>query len=183
MTPSNDDYELVARRLDGEAVELTAEQRSLAEEIAADSEAVAPALDAQLPPGLLHRVAAGFRPARPARRALRWGIPLAAAAAVAVAVVLATLWLGGNGPQIVGPTQIAAEDYLRELAKNPDPGLRAEIDALETELLAAQAKVVMGEPSDTEIAVADLAQQIDAAFADDQAAEDEAAWQEFLEKL
>ena len=181
MKPADEDYELAARWLDGEAVELAGEQRALVDELAADAEAVGSALDVRLPPGTLHRVAAGLRPVRPQPSVLKWRIPLAAAAAAVIAVALGMLWLGsGETPK---PTGIAVDDYVRELARSPAPGLGAEIDALETDLASAHACVVLGEPWDLEVAVADLADQVEQAFAEDQAAEDEAAWRKLLESM
>ncbi len=178
---SSEDYELVARRLDGEVVELTAEQNALGEEVAADFEAVGAALDVQLPPGTLHRVAAGLWPARPQPFVLKWHVQRAIATAAVIAVALGMIWLGTLETAPAG--DMTADVYLRELIKNPDPGLGVEIDAVETDLASAHASVVLDEPSDLEVAVADLAEKVEEAFAEDQAAEDEAAWRDLLENM
>lgn len=181
MKPSNEDYERVARWLDGQTVELTGEQRALVDEIAVEAEAVGRALDVRLPPGTLHRVAAGLRPARRETRVLKWRIPQAVAAAAVLAIAVGMLWLGGG--ETPKPPDIAVDDYVQELVRSPAPALGAEIDALETDLASAHACVVLGEPSDLEVALADLADQVERAFAEDQAAEDEAAWRKLLESM
>jgi len=179
MTPRNEDYDLVARYLDGEPLELTAEQKALAEEIASDFAVVGPALDAAPPGGMLHRVSARIRHAgRPKARVLKWRVPLAAAAGLVIATLAGILWLhnGGNG---ILPADVA----VRELLKNPDPGLRAEIDAAEIDLAAAQAVVTGDEPSDLELALVDVAEQIETVIEENEAADDEAAWRAWLQNL
>ena len=122
MKPANEDYELAARWLDGEAVELTGRQRALVDEIAVDAEAVGLALDVRLPPGTLHRVAAGLRPVRPQARVLKWRITQAVAAAAVIAVALGMLWLGGR---VAPPPPEPAAG-----GEGPDGGARGQVEYL-----------------------------------------------------
>ena len=179
MTPRNEDYDLVARYLDGEPVELTAEQMALAEEIASDATVVGRALDVTPPAGLLHRVSGRVRPAaRPMTRVLRWRMPLAAAAGLVIAVLAGILWTHTPPHQM-----LPADVCVRELLKNPDPGFRAEIDAAETDLAAAQAVVTGAEPSGLELALVDVTEKIETVIEEGDAAEDEAAWRAWLQNL
>lgn len=92
MNTTNEDYELVARYLDGEEVTLSAAQRALAEEIVSDGRQVGGALDVPAPAGTLHRVHGRLLPVlRPRRgiwRRVRWAVPAAAAAAAILMVML-----------------------------------------------------------------------------------------------
>jgi hypothetical protein len=94
--PNERDYELIARWLDGEPVELSDRQRRVADEIAGDERALGPTPKGRLPDGVRRKAMA------PVRRALAWRamtrklVPLTAAAAVLVAVGL--LWQAGVGP-------------------------------------------------------------------------------------
>ena len=182
MTPSNRDYELIARRLDGESVELTSEQEALAEEIAADAAAVAPALDVAVPPGMLHRVAARVGPATAAARPLRWRLPVSIAAGLVVATLAGILYF-----QPVDPVEkngaLAPDVYVQELLKNPNGGLAAEIKAVETDLASAHAAVILDEPSELEVALADAYDETVAATEQDAAVEDETAGTERLQSL
>jgi len=181
---ANADCELAARRLDGERVALTAEQEALAAEVAADLDAVAPALDVAMPAGTLHRVAARLQPAKGHTFVVKWHIGRAAAAAAVVAIALGMLWVGSGPPARPAPAgELAADVYLRELVRNPDPGLGAEIKAVETDLAGTHAAVVLGEPSDLEVAVAYLADEIRTALDEDEAAKDADAWQQWIQNL
>jgi hypothetical protein len=101
---ANEEYERVARRLDGEPSPLTPAEEALARDIQADLAKVAPALNVAMPAGVLHRVNAGLgQPARlaPARKkALIWRIQpwlsAAAGAAVFVAAILTPVGPGGK---------------------------------------------------------------------------------------
>ncbi len=88
------EYERIGRRLDGEDVELTAEQQAVADDIIAAQAALAGRLDAPAPPHALRharRRMAGEL-ARPRHNNLmRLGTYAAAAAAVAAVVVVAVM--------------------------------------------------------------------------------------------
>jgi anti-sigma-K factor RskA len=140
MNHVNKDYEAVARWLDGEAVELTAEQRALGAEIAAGEAAVGVALDAPVPPGALHRAAARLAGARPAgrRSAVVWRWVGAAAAAAAAVVFLAlpprTPTTHTRGETAEAPVALALADELD-----------AEVAALGQEIADYRVALIMSE--------------------------------------
>ncbi len=108
ITPEQ--LELIARRLDGESVELAPELELIASQIAADEAALGKGLDVAMPAGTLHRVAARAltRPTRPAQFVGRkWFKVGAAMAAAAAAVVVATVFFSLRPPEDQGNRNIA----------------------------------------------------------------------------
>ncbi len=181
MGRSNEDLERVARRLDGENIELTASQQALARQVAADAARLARALDVPLPAGTLHRVHARLRQARqPGRAKWRIGRMVAAAAAVLLAG-LGLLWVatGGHRPR----PQIAPEVYVREFLKAPSPNFQACVAVIEEELAAAQVRLAWGEPPELEVALAGLEEELQQSLAGEDASSDEAVWQQWMESL
>jgi anti-sigma-K factor RskA len=165
----NDDDKL-ARALDRQDVNLTPEQRRLAEQVAADERALSGLLDAPLPPGVLHRVAARVAaerakaPADRQRQAARlvrrrrWtaGI-IAATAAAAAAVFLLALTL--NHPTPTGPQVVHNQNPRTAPAGNLD----AEVAMIEAELNAYRQAFITDDspqiPNDVDQAIEALARE------------------------
>lgn len=134
MNTTNEDYELVARYLDGEEVTLSAAQRALAEEIVSDGRQVGGALDVPAPAGTLHRVHGRLLPVlRPRRgiwRRVRWAVPAAAAAAAILVVMLLP-----SGPERRVPERtISAREYVEQFVNRPADELDLRADLLAEEL-------------------------------------------------
>jgi hypothetical protein len=94
VNPSQQQYEDIARYLDGEDVPLSPPLKELAEQIRRDEQTVGPGLDVATPPAAMDRARSRMLAelARPTRRA--WGRWIAgASAAAAAAVVVLALWL------------------------------------------------------------------------------------------
>lgn len=132
MTLEERNYQRVARYLDGEAIELDAAERALADEIRRDESSLYTRLDVPLPDGLEQRQARRvLSVSRPRRRLLRfsaWGGALAAAAAMLLVAVLHTQ--PTSKPKTLTPqSQITTEQYVESLAP------QAEVDT-ELELLS-----------------------------------------------
>ncbi|MCD4699985.1 MAG: hypothetical protein K8R91_05380 [Phycisphaerae bacterium] len=175
MNTQNEDYEIIARRMDGEEIELTESQKALAGEIAADAEIVGRALDVRLPGGTLHRVNASIRQSHLAgqnqqtswfRRAgpptyRRWaGVSAAVAAAVIVAVVL-LLPSGpdGNGTKI---TELFPPANGEQFAYNTaDDDLDFRVEALLEDLADARTTLMLDEDFSAELAIASFEQEME----------------------
>ena len=169
MNTNNKDYELIARMLDGEEVDLTEAQQALADEIAADTEAVGRALDVQLPGGTLHRINASIRQGhtgrRPARLWFRWA---GAAAAVAAAVIVAAVlfWPAGpdgngkKGPDPFDPAN--GEPFIYN-----DDDLDICVDAFSDESADARAALLLDEDFSTELAMASFEQEMEELMLDE----------------
>ncbi len=99
--PNERDYERVARWLDGEPVELSDRQRRLADEITRDERALGSTPRGRLTDQTRRRARAPVRRALAWRAATRKLAPLAAAAALLLAVGL--IWLAGVGPDESSP--------------------------------------------------------------------------------
>ena len=138
MSLNERQYERIARRLDGEQVELSAEEQAVAEEIRSGEGVVGQVMEVSVSPRALEqarrRMAA--RPVRLRRRILRFSY-LSAAAVAAILVLAVTLFWQtptkgpseGNGfaaAQYVVP-ELTAQDVEIEL-------LASEIDELAAEL-------------------------------------------------
>jgi hypothetical protein len=166
MSATQEDYERIGRRIDGEDVDLTEAQRALAEEIAADEAGVGAALAVSLPGGTLHRVSARVRRALPGRRrarAVRWA---AAAAAVAAAVAMAALLTTDtNG--------VEPSEYVAHFLHAPSGELEARADMLADELAEYQVHLAVGDEWGLEVAVNGLEQELGELIP----AEDPAAWE------
>ena len=174
MAAANDDFERVARWLDGEDVELTAEQRALAEEVLADEAALAGALEVAPPPGVLHRVQAGLVRG-PVRRPLRRRYLAVLSAAAAVVATVLALWLVGRSS--MGP---ATPEYVEQFLEPPAAALDARVDALAEELADAQVRLALGDEWPVETAVAALAEELGELIADEGAAGTWELWEESL---
>ncbi len=155
MDPSNEDYESVARRLDGEDAALSARQQALAGQLADDEAVVGRALDAPMPPGVLHRVAARALSAR--RRRARRVRPTAVAAGVAVALTAGLWWLGGWRAEPV--PEVSTERLVEEFVKMPSADLQAAIDTMADELAITTLNVLTDAP-EIDLAIAGLEEEL-----------------------
>ena len=125
MNPSEQQYEQIARYLDGEDVSLSEPLRELAEQIRRDEAAVGQALDITVPPPAIgnarNRMLAEL--ARPRRRALRRWVGGLSAAAAAAAIVLA-VWLAAEfGPapsETLAEIEPSYEQFAYALADDPE---------------------------------------------------------------
>ncbi len=172
MNMSNEDYEIVARRLDGEDVELTAAQQALADEISADTEAVGMAMDIDLPGGTLHRINARMNQDRsepkPARLWLRW---TGAAAAVAAAVIVAVVFMLPEPKTPIMPTPPApngltnGEQFVYNTITDDDLDFR--VEAFSDELDDARTALLMNDDFSDELAMASMEQDMEELLLDD----------------
>jgi hypothetical protein len=136
MIPSEQDYEQVAAWLDGGKVELTAGQRALAEEIAADSSRLGSALDVSPPPGVLHRVHARMQPPQDAHKARRrhgWLVFPAAAAAAAAILLGLLLPQGPTGPH--AGRGLSPMEMMNAFLQGPDGNLHEQAEQLGLEIM------------------------------------------------
>ncbi len=131
MNVSQEDYQRVARVLDGEDLSLSADQRRLLDQILQDEDLLEDRLDVRTPKPALdrawRRMQGGLaRPRQPAR----WILAAAGAAAAAAAAAVVALVL--LGPEPTGPTrgpsaltlpEPSAEDLLAALAGEPEDEL------------------------------------------------------------
>ena len=157
MSPTDKDYELVGRWLDGEDVELTGPQRGLAGEIAADAAAVSAAIAAPPPAGMLHRVSARLRRHRPARGIvrgpLRWASVAAAAAVVVAAALLCTV-----RPRVAA---VPPAEYVRQFLYTPAGELDPRLYQLGEELTAYQVELALREYAAIEDVVDEIELELD----------------------
>ena len=155
MNPSEKDYARVGRRLDGEDVELTAAQRALAREVAADAEKVGLLLDVKLPPGLLHRLHGRMVDAGRTRLRGRW-LRRAGAAAAAVVIAGAVFTLirtrGGNG--------ISPQQYVETFLRLPAEELDARVELLAEEVADYRMQLCLGEACPLEMALQGLEEEM-----------------------
>lgn len=169
MNTTNEDYELVVRYLDGEEVTLTAAQLALAEEIAADGRQVGRVLEVPSPAGTLHRVhgrtVRHLRPASRLWRRVRWAAPLAAAAAVILALVL----LPGTTAKPVPEPTIAAADYVDHFTRSPTQELDLRVDLLAEELADYHVRLALNGSWAFETAVAGVEEEMEDLLLDDEA--------------
>ncbi len=173
MNPSERDYRQVARWLDGAAVELTPAQRALAEQIQADAARVGPALDVQVPGGVLHRVRArmggageGSRRLLPRPGALvrrpglrRLGRVGWAAAAAAVLIAAGLLWLGDA--RRPGANGVSALQYLQSFLRPQDDLLDPGAELLGEQIADHRMELSLDDAWPFEMAVQGLAEEID----------------------
>ena len=161
MNTTNEDYELVARYLDGEEVTLTAAQLALAEEVVSDGREVGRALEAPSPAGTLHRVhgrmVRDLKPARRLWRRVRWAAPLATAAAV----ILAMVFLPGAPTRLVPEPTIAAADYVDHFTTSPTQELDLRVDLLAEELADYHVRLALNGSWEFETAVAGVEEEMD----------------------
>ena len=161
MNPRDEDYELVARYLDGEQLTLTPAQRELADEVVADTGLVAAALVVPVPSGTLHRanvrMSAALRARRGLRRRLRWAIPAAAAAAVVLAVAVLPWGLEYQTPRV----ELTAGEYVEQFLKAPADDLGTRMDLLAEELADYQVRLTLGRISEFEVSLAVVEEEIE----------------------
>jgi len=169
VNATNEDYELVARYLDGEEVTLTAAQLALAEEVVSDGGQVGRALEVPSPAGTLHRVhgrmVRDLRPASRRWRRVRWAVPLAAAAAVILALVMLP---GGPARTVPEPT-IAAADYVDHFTSSPTQELDLQVDLLAEELADYHVRLTLNGSWSFETAVAGVEEEMEDLFLGDEA--------------
>lgn len=137
MKPGTEQFDAVARWLDGQAVELTAQEKALAEELQANERQVGPLLEAPMDAAVLEHVRQRLRNRRVVWRRVVQLRYVASAAASAAAVLLVALTLNPGRPN-QAPAPQAAE------AATPAPGFSAQeeelvllardLDALEAEM-------------------------------------------------
>lgn len=188
--PSEHDYELAGWFLDGQTVELTAQQRALADEIAADERAMGPALDAPAAPdalrNALRRMGAAQELTRRARRARLvprpsmarlWGPVAALAAAVVVAaLVLPQLLTPERGPR---PTPLGTEEFVRQFVQAPHGTLDAELEALGEDLAQCHMQVLLGD-APVDLHLRGLKQEMNNVLEPDEPGMELEAWEESL---
>jgi hypothetical protein len=163
MNALEQEYELVARRLDGEDVQLTPAQQALADEIAADQARVGPLLAPPLPAGLLHRVHARLtaRPARLAPRVAwaRWGVVAAAAV-----ILLAVAFLSRGPARSNSP--MSAADYISAFLHTPGSELEMQAEMLSNEMDNYQVELALGDTGPVDQAVRAMDDAMTDAIAD-----------------
>ncbi|MDY7011152.1 MAG: hypothetical protein SVV80_10435 [Planctomycetota bacterium] len=164
MNTHNEDYEIIARRMDGEDIDLTEAQKALAEEIAADAEVVGRALDVRLPGGTLHRVNARIGQSHVTERKRRT-IWLGRAAAVAAAVIVAAVLLLPSGPdeegiKITEPLPTAnGELFVLNIIADDDLDFR--VEALSEDLDDTRTAMMLDEDFSTEMVMASFEQEME----------------------
>jgi hypothetical protein len=151
MSPTERDYELVGRWLDGEEVSLTPGQRALGEEIASGAAEVGAALDVAMPAGALHR-AHGRLAVRP--RVPRVGRLVAAAAAVVVAAGL--LIVLGTRPE----AGVSPQQYVASFLGAPAGDFDARAELLTEELAACRMELALADSWPLELALQGLEDDI-----------------------
>ena len=168
MNITPEDYDLIARWLDGEPLELTEEQHAVAQEISKLSSPVYDVLDVQVPAGVLHRVNARLKQAlaeqqRQRSKTGRIGWLIAAAAAVIIAV---SIWLflllgpGGTQAPRFAQHQPIAQNDAREFIYTDDDSIEMQIERLSHELANYRAELTIGENFPDEIVLAGIEQEI-----------------------
>lgn len=160
------DYERIACWLDGEAVELTAAERAVADEIRRDELLLDAPMD-----GRSHEAMARARRrlsaelARPRRRKLVLAAltGVEAAAVAALLVMALTIHTVSNGP---GPASIMSlETFVRVTAQTDGP---EEMDLIEDELDRLRAELLVELPEDdSDAALEDLQEQLDELWLDE----------------
>ena len=182
---SEEQYERIARWLDGEAADLTAEERQAAEDIRREEYRLGPALDVpragQAVQRLSGRILAGVRASRqellpgrpvPDRRVLRHAY-YAASAAAAAGLVLAILFLWPRPAQTPAPQPPAQAGELLALEQMfPGPSARdQELAMLSSQLALLEAEIALSPgPSVMEASLDDLERQVEDFWIDDPSA-------------
>ncbi len=137
MNLSDRQYERIARYMDGEAVELDAEELAAAELIGRQERQLGRLLDARVPPETLAdaevRLAAAIAPRR--KRPLRYAYYAAAVAAAALVLVVVNL-PHGPAPQPVAeiPAEVLFEGYNAPAEETELTSIAQEIDRLDEQL-------------------------------------------------
>ncbi|MCE5328182.1 MAG: hypothetical protein LLG01_17385 [Planctomycetaceae bacterium] len=136
-------YERVAQWLDGQTLELTAQEQALADEIRS-GEGVLCALEASVPATAMARaqrrlVAAAAKPSR-IRLALKYVVGVEAAAIAGAAMILVTL--GVLSQDTPAPAIVPTEVLISAAQKPVSPGIQAlaeRMDQLESEIVSTPA--------------------------------------------
>ena len=136
MKPTEEQFERVARWLDGEPVELSAAEREIADAIQRDERRMAAELDVSTPTAAMARARRRATAALAGRRRRWW--PAVAATAAAAAIVLVAISLRGPTPPIDPPggDAVPMEVVLADVGE-VDLDLLAE----EVETLAAEVRL------------------------------------------
>ena len=146
-------YERIARHLDGEPVELTADEQAVAQEIRHGEAELAAMPQAQPPRRLMDRLRGQMlaaAPAQPRQRVIRVLLP--AAAAVAAVIIAAVLWLApwrpGEAPRAAAELPNMIATVYGSVDENIDLDVIAdELEELEAGMVAS----LPAEPLDAEI--------------------------------
>jgi len=165
MNLSEEHYERIARRMDGEDLSLSPREEAVAEEVRGDLAGIGAALEAvTLPPGVMHRVHARMRRELPARSRLRWGAgALAACAAAAAVIVAVALWPGPS----TQPRPISTEAYVHRLTEPPASALDVQVSLLSDEISNYHAELTLGQDWEIDLALAGLESEVDGPLLDE----------------
>jgi len=166
---NEEQYERIARWLDGEDLELSAAERGAAEEIRRAEAGLAQALKVSAPPAAINRARRRIIAAMAHPRVRLWRVGAFAAASAAAAVLLTVLlWHARQQP--AQPTPLPRQvkidaTFLKALEEAADGD---EIDLIKQELdeIAADVALVTGPPA-MELRIDDLERRLDEFFLDD----------------
>jgi hypothetical protein len=171
MTTQETQHERVARYLDGERVELSADERALADELRAGEGFLAADLDVRCTAAARRRAqrrlyaAVSARP----RRSLRF-VALAGSVAAAAAVVLLAVQVFWNPSlpdgMVVETVHVPTDVLMQSVESSSDLDLELELLAGQIEQAQAEPKLASGDDTQ-ETAVDDLQEKIDRFWADD----------------
>lgn len=161
MEPNKQQFERIARWLDGQAVALSGSEQALAEDLLRLEARTGVLLDVSLPPQALaaarRRMLAEVSGRR--RRALRWGGAMVAAAAAVL--LLAFLQPSDRMDGGIG----AAPLLLADVSESPGP---SEIDALDKEIEDLEAQLITSTlPGPQEVLLEPVLQDSDAPWMDE----------------
>lgn len=140
MTYTEQQYQRVAQWLDGQAVELTGDERRLADDIRS-GEATLYALEAHVPPAAMARarrslIAAAAKPSR-FRLALKYLVGVEAAAIAGAAMILVTLGVLSQDPPAAPAVSTEVLISAAQKPINPDIQALAErMDQLEADIVS-----------------------------------------------
>lgn len=125
--PTNEQYERIARYLDGEPISLTGQEAAFARDLREQEFALAEALPVAVEPELLPRVRRGIaRRLRLARHPVRRGLWATAAAAAFVAAFMTHYW---SGEPIAPASPRSGRALLSSLAPTPAQPNASPVDA------------------------------------------------------
>ena len=119
-----------------------------------------------------------MRGVRPLGQRDLWLRPVVAAAAAAVLIAVGLLHFRNGRPPPV--PEIPPEALAQAMVAVPTPALETRIDAFEDELAEVRISMFKG-PSDLELALARLADEVDRWEIDDATVDDEAIWDDWIE--
>jgi hypothetical protein len=159
MILSEEQYERIARWLDGEEIRLTAEEREAVSDLHRSRAVVAPALDVEVPREAMARAERRLRAAlaHPRRRLLRIGAlagGAAAAAAAAIVIAISALHTLPPGGDADGVAKVPLEVFVAAMQESETEKemllLAREMDDLEAEW-AALAPIAQADDMDEEL--------------------------------